>query len=305
MARFVMSSRRGSPGVSCVGVGRDARRRAAPSGNFPAIDRYRACWVTVTDEKKAWEKKRRGAGDGDADDVVPGRGERGCAARLRPGSSPLPVGCSTTCSPAIAAGGGERSGHRSVNRFQPVGGKTSPPVPHAHGRIRLPEGRPAGRRVAGRDATSARVSRSSYRVGALVKEVKERSGPGLTFGTVASSADLSSSPRASSRDGDDDGGGFLGDGVCLDRAGASSSAASSSTPSGNRPSGRSPRSSSSPSRGAPAAEEVMPAGGQSSGNKLTVSPFFFPFRSGGWGGCRAATRVSDPRPGATPRRVDA
>ena len=144
MARFVMSSRRGSPGVSCVGVGRDARRRAAPSGNFPAIDRYRACWVTVTDEKKAWEKKRRGAGDGDADDVVPGRGERGCAARLRPGSSPLPVGCSTTCSPAIAAGGGERSGNRSVNRFQPVGGKTSPPVPHAHGRIRLPGGRPPG-----------------------------------------------------------------------------------------------------------------------------------------------------------------
>lgn len=163
----------------------------------------------------------------------------------------------------------------------------------------------AGRRVAARDATSARVSRSTYRVSALVKEVKERSGTGLTFGTVASSADLSSSPRASSRDGDDDGGGFLGDGVGLDRAGASSSAASSSTPSGNRPSGRSPRSSSSPSRGAPAAEEVMPAGGQSSGNKLTVSPFFFPFRSGGWGGCRAATRVSDPRPGATPRRVDA
>ena len=42
MARFVMSSRRGSLGVSCVGVGRDARRRAAPSGNFPPIDRYRA-----------------------------------------------------------------------------------------------------------------------------------------------------------------------------------------------------------------------------------------------------------------------
>ena len=106
-----------------------------------------------------------------------------------------------------------------------------------------------------------------------MKEVKERSGTGLTFGTVASSADSSSSPRASSRDGDDDGGGFLGDGVGSDRAGASSSAASSSTPSGNRPSGRSPRSSSSPSRGASAAEEVMPAGGQS-------SPFF-PFRSGG------------------------
>ena len=162
--------------------------------------------------------------------------------------------------------GAGRSGHRSVNRFPArAGGKPAAGATRM-GRIRLPEGRPAGRRVAGRDATSARVSRSSYRVGALVKEVKERSGPGLTFGTVASSADLSSSPRASSRDGDDDGGGFLGDGVGLDRAGASSSAASSSTPSGNRPSGRSPRSSSSPSRGAPAAEEVMPAGGQSSGN---------------------------------------
>ena len=114
-----------------------------------------------------------------------------------------------------------------------------------------------------------------------MKEVKERSGTGLTFGTVASSADSPSSPRASSRDGDDDGGGFLGDGVGSDRAGASSSAASSSTPSGNRPSGRSPRSSSSSSRGASAAEEVMPASGQSSGNKLTVSSPFFPFRSGG------------------------
>ena len=62
MARFVMSSRRGSPGVSCVGVGRDARRRAAPSGNFPAIDRYRASLArvtkTVTEEKKAWERKK-------------------------------------------------------------------------------------------------------------------------------------------------------------------------------------------------------------------------------------------------------
>ena len=129
-----------------------------------------------------------------------------------------------------------------------------------------------------------------------MKEVKERSGTGLTFGTVASSADLSSSPRASSRDGDDDGGGFLGDGVGLDRAGASSSAASSSTPSGNRPSGRSPRSSSSPSRGAPAAEEVMPAGGQSSGNKIDGLPLFFPFRSGGGEGAepRRESATLDP-----------
>lgn len=134
-------------GVTGGFVRRRRSRRASPRraiGELSTHRRYRACWVTVTDEKKAWEKKRRGAGDGDADDVVPGRGERGCAARLRPGSSPLPVGCSTTCSPAIAAGGGERSGHRSVNRFQPVGGKTSPPVPHAHGRIRLPGGRPPG-----------------------------------------------------------------------------------------------------------------------------------------------------------------
>ena len=130
MARFMMSSRRGSPGVSCVGVGRDARRRAAPSGNFPPIDRYRAR-VTVTDEKKAWEEKgrARATGRGRRRTGSRGAGMRGAVA---PGLFAPPGGLLDHVFACDRGGGRGEIGASVSEPFSARGWKTSPPVPHAH-----------------------------------------------------------------------------------------------------------------------------------------------------------------------------
>lgn len=225
--------------------GREGRQQILRLPAGPIARRGRARWGGTFFFEEGWGKLSR-AGAAGTGAGVPCRGERGCGRRSRRGSSTVPEGRSSTCSPATIVKVGPGSGQSPSEPFSMEGSVGSWVEPG--GRRDARETRREMRRDLNERpaiAVSGRCAREGRRGG-----VRD----GRTFPRAASGAVSSSSSRVVVILGGDPGGGFRGAGNGLARSGTSSSAASSSTPSGNRPSGRSPRSSSSPSR----AEDVMP-----------------------------------------------
>ena len=232
------------------GTGGEGPRSGGSSGDTPLpagpiARRGRARWGGTFFFEEGWGKLSR-AGAAGTGAGVPCRGERGCGRRSRRGSSTVPEGRSSTCSPATIVEVGPGSGQSPSEPFSMEGSVGSWVEPG--GRRDARETRREMRRDLNERpaiAVSGRCAREGRRGG-----VRD----GRTFPRAASGAVSSSSSRVVVILGGDPGGGFRGAGNGLARSGTSSSAASSSTPSGNRPSGRSPRSSSSPS----CTEDVMP-----------------------------------------------
>ena len=274
--------------------GREGRQQILrlPAGPIARRGRARSRGTFLFEE--GWGKLSR-AGAAGTGAGVPCRGERGCGRRSRRGSSTVPEGRSSTCSPATIVKVGPGSGQSPSEPFSMEGSVGSWVEPG--GRRDARETRRGMRRDLNERpaiAVSGRCAREGRRGG-----VRD----GRTFPRAASGAVSSSSSRVVVILGGDAGGGFRGAGNGLARSGTSSSAASSSTPSGNRPSGRSPRSSSSPS----CTEDVMPGpaerrpGLNNSPSFPTSARSFFLER--GWGGCRVATRVCVRRPRSTRARA--